>query len=83
MNKDFLLYTKGRVNQLVINDYIKASQSPYIIEERKLNAVTTDIFSKLMQNRIIFLGDEIDSEVANIIQCQLLYLQAISDEDIT
>lgn len=83
MNKDFLLYTKGRVNQLVLNDYIKASQSPYIIEERKLNAVTTDIFSKLMQNRIIFLGDEIDSEVANIIQCQLLYLQAISDEDIT
>lgn len=97
MNKDFLLFTKGRVNQLSLSDYmkwfpkggpgyygdfIKAYQNPMIIEERKLNATSVDIFSRLMQNRILFLGDEIDSEVANIIQAQLLYLQAIGDEDI-
>lgn len=84
MNKDFLLYGRSRgISNLLMDDYIrKAYQSPFIIEERKLNAVSTDIFSKLMQNRIIFLGDEINSEVANIIQAQLLYLQANSNDDI-
>ena len=58
-------------------------QSPMIIEERKMNTASLDIFSRLLQNRIIFLGDEITSEVSNIIQGQLLYLAAMSDEDIT
>ena len=84
MSKDFMLYSRSKgVSNLLLDDYIrKAYQSPFIIEERKLNAVPTDIFSKLMQNRIIFLGNEIDSEVANIIQAQLLYLQVTSNEDI-
>ena len=60
-----------------------AFQSPMIIEERKMNATSLDIFSRLLQNRIIFLGDEIDSETSNIIQAQLLYLDALSNEDIT
>lgn len=84
MFKDFKLYTRGKINPLVIENYISRDyQNPMILEERKLNAAPIDIFSRLMQNRIIFLGDEIDSEVANIIQAQLLYLQAISNEDIT
>ena len=58
-------------------------QSPMIIEERKMNTASIDIFSRLLQNRIIFLGDEITPEVSNIIQGQLLYLAAMSDEDIT
>lgn len=71
------------INSLVMHDYInKGFINPMIIEERKLNAAPIDIFSRLMQNRIIFLGEEIDSDVANIIQAQLLYLQAISVEDI-
>ena len=71
------------VNSLTMHDYInKGFINPMIIEERKLNAAPIDIFSRLMQNRIIFLGEEIDSDVANIIQAQLLYLQAISNEDI-
>lgn len=97
MNKDFMLFTRGMVNQPYLSDYIKAFpngvpnyindfirnyQNPTIIEERKMNTASVDIFSRLMQNRIIFLGDEIESEVANIIQAQLLYLQAMSDEDI-
>ena len=58
-------------------------QSPMIIEERKMNTASVDIFSRLLQNRIIFLGDEITPEVSNIVQGQLLYLAAMSDEDIT
>ena len=54
-----------------------------IIEERKNNTASLDIFSRLLQNRIIFLGDEIEPEVSNIIQAQLLYLQALSNDDIT
>ena len=50
--------------------------TPYILEERKDNAVTVDIYSRLLTDRIIFLGAEIDSEVANIVQTQLLYLEA-------
>lgn len=83
MNKDFMLYSRDKISGLYLHDYItKAYQSPTIIEERKLNAAPIDIFSRLMQNRIIFLGDVIDPEVANIIQAQLLYLQAISSDDI-
>ena len=58
-------------------------QSPMILEEKKLNVAPIDVFSRLLQNRIIFLGDEINSEVANIVQGQLLYLDSISHEDIT
>lgn len=48
--------------------------NPTIIEERKLNAVAMDVFSRLMMDRIIFLGVPIDDDVANIIQAQLLFL---------
>jgi ATP-dependent Clp protease protease subunit len=86
MSKDFNLFGRSMgLSGLLIDDYIrKAHQSPFIIEERKMNAVTTDIFSKLMQHRIIFLGDEIDSNVSNIVQAQLLYLASTNElEDVT
>ena len=80
--KDFQKFSG--VNSLYMHDYIsKSYQSPMILEERKLNAAPIDIFSRLMQNRIIFLGSEIDSEVANIITAQLVYLEAIGIDDIT
>src|SRR4030066_194917 len=50
--------------------------SPTIIEERQLNIVTMDVFSRLMMDRIIFLGLPIDDFVANVIQAQLLYLDS-------
>ena len=50
--------------------------SPTIIEERQLNIATMDVFSRLMMDRIIFLGVPIDDYVANIIQAQLLYLDS-------
>ena len=54
----------------VLDGYI----NPTIIEERKLNVASMDVFSRLMMDRIIFLGVPIDSDVANIIQAQLLFL---------
>jgi ATP-dependent Clp protease protease subunit len=56
----------------ITNSYI----SPTIIEERQLNVATMDVFSRLMMDRIIFLGVPIDDDVANIIQAQLLFLES-------
>ncbi len=58
--------------QSVYNNYI----SPTIIEERQLNIASMDVFSRLMMDRIIFLGVPIDDYVANIIQAQLLFLES-------
>ncbi|SFC54252.1 ATP-dependent Clp protease, protease subunit [Parapedobacter composti] len=53
-----------------------AALTPYIIEERQLNVAQMDVFSRLMMDRIIFLGDAVTDQVANIIQAQLLFLQS-------
>lgn len=82
MYRDFQKFSG--INPLTLHDYISHGwQNPMIIEERKNNTASLDIFSRLLQNRIIFLGDPIESEVSNIIQAQLLYLQALSNDDIT
>lgn len=66
--------------QSIVNSYI----SPTIIEERQLNVASMDVFSRLMMDRIIFLGVPIDDTVANIVQAQLLYLEsADSSKDIS
>ena len=59
-------------NNEVYNNFI----SPTIIEERRMNIATMDVFSRLMMDRIIFLGLPIDDYVANIIQAQLLFLES-------
>jgi len=58
------------------NNPIKMGMTPYIMEERQLNISQMDVFSRLMMDRIIFLGTAIDDNVANIIQAQLLFLQS-------
>lgn len=58
------------------NDYI----TPYIIEERPMNITQLDVFSRLMKDRIIFMGVPIDDDVANIIQAQLLFLESQDSE---
>lgn len=50
--------------------------SPTIIEERQLNVAQMDVFSRLMMDRIIFMGTQIDDYTANVIQAQLLYLDS-------
>lgn len=57
--------------------------NPVILEERELDATAIDVFSRLMYDRQVFLGTDIDSDVANVINAQLLYLDSVSDEDIT
>lgn len=64
--------TMHRFNS-IYNNYI----SPTIIEERQLNIVTMDVFSRLMMDRIIFIGLPIDDYVANIIEAQLLFLDSV------
>lgn len=54
--------------------------SPTIIEERQLNIATMDVFSRLMMDRIIFLGVPVDDYVANIIQAQLLFLESVDSK---
>ena len=78
-NKDFVHYAHAHLwmNTNALNDYITASTgyiNPTIIEERQLNVAQMDVFSRLMMDRIIFLGTEVNDYTANVIQAQLLYL---------
>lgn len=66
-----------------LNGYQKYTNgiiSPTIVEERQLNAVTMDVFSKLISERIIVLGTAIDADVSNIINAQMMYLNSVDDE---
>ncbi|MAC96494.1 MAG: ATP-dependent Clp protease proteolytic subunit [Flavobacteriales bacterium] len=84
-SKEFKSYaTKHRgLNSMHVDNYIESSMTPYIIEERQLNVAQMDVFSRLMMDRIIFLGTGINDQVANIIQAQLLFLEsADSKKDI-
>ena len=75
--KDFQLFARDhKVSSNTFYGYF----NPYIIEERKLNVATMDVFSRLMMDRIIFVGTQIDNDVANIVQAQLLYLQSLDDK---
>jgi ATP-dependent Clp protease protease subunit len=65
-----------RYQSALKSDYI----SPMIIEERQLNVAQMDVFSRLMVDRIIFLGTGINSYVSNIIQAQLLFLESVDKE---
>ena len=67
------------VNSMVLDDVIKSQNqylNPYILEERQLNVTQMDVFSRLMMDRIIFLGTQIDDYTANTLQAQLLYLDS-------
>jgi ATP-dependent Clp protease protease subunit len=79
---EFEKYARGcaGLSSLTLHDYIStqaAYVSPTIIEERQLNVATMDVFSRLMMDRIIFLGAPIYDDAANIIQAQLLFLESV------
>jgi ATP-dependent Clp protease, protease subunit len=79
--RDFKNYATKHlgINSIVLDKYTSISNnyiSPTIIEERQLNIASIDVFSRLMMDRIIFLGLPVDDYVANIIQAQLLYLES-------
>ena len=75
--RDFQLFAR---DQGISSNTFHGYFNPYIIEERKLNVATMDVFSRLMMDRIIFIGTEIDDDVANVVQAQLLYLQSLDDK---
>ena len=86
---DFRKYATQHLGMsgMVIDDVIKTQDqylNPYILEERQLNVTQMDVFSRLMMDRIIFLGTQIDDYTANTLQAQLLYLDSIdSGKDIS
>ncbi|MDR0430265.1 MAG: ATP-dependent Clp endopeptidase proteolytic subunit ClpP [Tannerellaceae bacterium] len=69
------------INSNTLDSYINITSESYhvrptVLEERQLNVVEMDVFSRLMMDRIIFLGTPIDANIANIIQAQLLFLES-------
>ncbi|MBO4334116.1 MAG: ATP-dependent Clp endopeptidase proteolytic subunit ClpP [Paludibacteraceae bacterium] len=81
MKNDFRKYAVNHLgmNGLALDQYAKATDSyinPSILEERQLNVTQMEVFSRLMMDRIIFLGSEVDDYTANVIQAQLLYLDS-------
>ena len=79
---DFRRYATGHLgmNGMVLDDVMRAQAqylNPYINEERQLNVTQMDVFSRLMMERIIFLGTQVDDYSANTIQAQLLYLDSV------
>lgn len=86
--RKYAIKHKG-ISSMVMDQYIDSSISPvtgmtpYILEERQMNVQAMDVFSRLMMDRIIFLGTGIDDQVANIVQAQLLFLaSADNNKDI-
>ena len=73
--KRYAMLDKG-VSSMHFEHYVDNSLTPYIIEERQLNVAQMDVFSRLMMDRIIFLGTGINDQVANIVQAQLLFLES-------
>ena len=86
---DFKKFATGHVgvNSMVLDDVMKAQAgylNPYILEERQLNVTQFDVFYRLMMDRIIFLGTEVNDYTANVLQAQMLYLDSVdSGKDIS
>lgn len=89
LQQDFRKFamSKSGISSMVLDDVIKSQNqylNPYILEERQLNVTQMDVFSRLMMDRIIFLGTPIDDYTANTLQAQLLYLDSTdSGKDIS
>ena len=86
---DFQKYATKHLglSSMVLDDVMKAQAgylNPYILEERQLNVTQLDVFSRLMMDRIIFLGTEVNDYTANVLQAQMLYLDSVdSAKDIS
>ena len=81
MNNDFRKFATRHLgmNSMALDDVISMQNqylNPYILEERQLNVTQMDVFSRLMMDRIIFLGTQIDDYTANTLQAQLLFLDS-------
>lgn len=80
---DFRKYALQSVSGSIFDDYFKKIQKAnYTTHLLENNGMSVDIFSKLLDDRIIFLSTEVDSDICNIIKAQMLYLESESDDDI-
>ena len=82
MLEDFRKYAIKHLgmNSMMLDDVVKSQAgylNPYILEERQLNVTQLDVFSRLMMDRIIFLGTEVNDYTANVLQAQMLYLDSV------
>ena len=75
--KEKIGFTESKVDNLIV------SSTPYILEERPMNATLIDVYSRLMAERIIFITGVVDDEMSNKVTAQLLYLDSIGEGDIT
>lgn len=83
LGKEFARYAKldrGISQETLVSYTHPMGMTPNVIEERQMNAVAMDVFSRLMMDRILFLGTGINDQVANIIQAQLLFLESVDEE---
>jgi len=91
MSNDFLKFASAQgLNSMHVEKVLSQSAntvlasggyiSPTILEERQLNVTQMDVFSRLMMDRVIFLGTEVNDYTANVIQAQLLYLDSVDNE---
>lgn len=91
MTNDFLKFASAQgLNSMHVEKVLSQSAntvlasggyiSPTILEERQLNVTQMDVFSRLMMDRVIFLGTEVNDYTANVIQAQLLYLDSVDSE---
>lgn len=91
MSNDFLKFASAQgLNSMHVEKVLSQSAntvlasggyiSPTILEERQLNVTQMDVFSRLMMDRVIFLGTEVNDYTANVIQAQLLYLDSVDSE---
>lgn len=85
MKTDFEKFAQANrgISSMVLDDVIRSQAgylNPYILEERQLNVTQLDVFSRLMMDRIIFLGTDINDYTANVLQAQMLYLDSVDPE---
>jgi len=85
--KNFHLYAKdrgiGSLNLHYYNQKIINGLTPYVLEERQLNVTQIDVFSRLMLERIIWVGGEVNDQMSTIVQAQLMFLDSLDYNDIT
>lgn len=87
LGKEFGLYGRdmgvSSMDLYYANKRIEGSMTPYIIEERQLNMTQIDVFSRLLAERIIWLGGVVDDKMAIVTQAQLMFLDSVAEQDIT
>ena len=83
---DFRLFAKDKgVSMSVMDDIVKStnnSLTPVVLEERKMNVVAMDVYSRMLYDRLIYFGHEFNQDTCNLLNAQLLYLSSLDERDI-